>query len=133
VKFLLATDTFSVAVRDASPALRERLSTVTVGELALSVISLGELEYGLARNRPAAPIAARVAALRSALAVLPLAESAVHHYGLLRDALRRKGTPIGPNDCWIAAHALAQGLTLVTGNAREFSRVPGLRVENWMR
>jgi tRNA(fMet)-specific endonuclease VapC len=47
--------------------------------------------------------------------------------------LRRAGTPIGPNDLWIAAQALAEDLTLVTGNEREFARVPGLRVENWLR
>jgi tRNA(fMet)-specific endonuclease VapC len=63
--------------------------------------------------------------------VLPLAESVGETYGIIRAALEAKGDPIGNNDLWIAAHATTAGLTVVTNNEREFSRVPGLMVENW--
>ena len=63
--------------------------------------------------------------------MLPLPEEAAAVYGTLRAALERKGQMIGNNDLWIAAHAKAAGLTLVTNNVREFKRVPGLKVENW--
>jgi tRNA(fMet)-specific endonuclease VapC len=64
---------------------------------------------------------------------LPLTHKVVEPYAELRASLRKLGQPIGPNDLWIAAHALSEDLTVVTGNTREFSRVPGLRVENWLR
>ena len=66
------------------------------------------------------------------LAVLPFDDRAAAHYGQIRGELERKGTPIGPYDLMIAAHARCEGLTLVTHNVREFRRVAGLRVENWV-
>ena len=60
---------------------------------------------------------------------LPLA--AAEHYGRIRATLQQQGLPIGNNDLWLAAHAMAEGWTLVTNNTREFERVPGLRLENW--
>ena len=68
----------------------------------------------------------------AALEILPFDQPADRHYGEIRQALERAGTPIGANDLLIAAHALAQGLTLVTANETEFIRVPGLAFENWM-
>ena len=68
----------------------------------------------------------------SALEILPLQAPADRHYVELRHRLARQGTPIGPNDLLIAAHALAEELALVTANVREFSRVQGLAVENWL-
>ena len=66
------------------------------------------------------------------VSVLPLSAAAGRHYGLVRAALERAGTPIGNNDLWIAAHALALGVPLVSNNLREFERVPGLKLENWV-
>jgi tRNA(fMet)-specific endonuclease VapC len=77
--------------------------------------------------------AAHLAALLETVQVLPLPLEAARRYGALRAQLQRIGQPIGSNDLWIAAHALADDLTLVTNNEREFQRVPGLRVENWAR
>ena len=65
--------------------------------------------------------------------LLGLLEDVVAHYARVRAYLEKRGTPIGPNDLWLAAHALCTDLTVVTGNEREFKRVPGLRVENWLR
>ena len=68
----------------------------------------------------------------SALEILPLEPPADERYAEIRHHLARRGTPIGPNDLLIAAHALAADLTLVTANTREFERVPSLRVDNWL-
>ena len=75
---------------------------------------------------------AQLEAVLAALEVLPFEEPADRRYGELREHLERQGTPIGPNDVLIAAHALALGLAVVTDNVREFSRVPGLHIENWL-
>ena len=69
----------------------------------------------------------------SSLEILPLEIPADHQYAAVRHHLTRKGTLIGPNDLLIAAHALANDLTVITANVREFSRVPGLKVENWLQ
>ena len=68
----------------------------------------------------------------AAIEILPLATPADHHYGDIRSALEKAGTPIGPNDLLIAAHALAHNLTLVSHSLREFQRIPGLALENWL-
>ncbi len=70
--------------------------------------------------------------LTELISVLSLPESAAHHCGKVRAALEQAGRSIGANDLWIAAHALSAGLVLVTNNNREFQRVPGLAVENWV-
>lgn len=70
--------------------------------------------------------------LISILPVTPLPTEAGNHYGRIRSTLERAGTPIGNNDLWIAAHALAENLILVTNNEREFARIDGLRLENWV-
>ena len=75
---------------------------------------------------------AQLETVLAALDMLPLDQPADRHYGEIRQALERAGTPIGANDLIIAAHALARGLTLVTANGTEFRRVPGLRIENWL-
>ena len=133
MKFLLDTDTFSVAAREGSAALHQRLEGESLDNLALSVVTVGEIEFGLAKRMPPARIATRIASLRHSLRVLHINEAVAVAYGRLRQGLQSRGINIGPNDLWIAAHALAEDLTVVTGNVREYSRVPGLRVENWLR
>lgn len=73
----------------------------------------------------------RLRAFERLVPALDLPAWAAEHYGGIRAALQKKGTPIGPIDLWIAAHARAAGLVLVSNNEREFKRVPGLKVENW--
>ena len=128
--FLLDTNVLSDLMRDpAGPAAR-RLAEVGEGAVATSVVVAGELRYGAAK-RGSARLSERVEALLSELPVLPLTPPADAAYGRLRRDLETAGTPIGGNDMWIAAHALALGRTVVTANVREFERVPGLAVENW--
>ena len=133
MSYLLDTDVFSVAARDNCEPLRERLGQVPWRDLALSAITAGEIEFGLARHRPTARVFERLQLLRATIQVMDLNDSVAREYGRLRHLLAQAGTPIGPNDVWIAAHALTEKRTLVTGNEREFRRVPGLLVENWMR
>jgi tRNA(fMet)-specific endonuclease VapC len=131
--YLLDTDTFSALAKESSPAAMQRLQSLREGQVLVSVITLGEVDFGIACRPVRASIAARIAALRSTLTLLPLAVKAASHYASVRAHLHKSGTPIGANDLWIAAHALSEQLTLVTGNEREFNRVPALRVENWLR
>lgn len=133
--YLLDTNIVSYFLRRASAQLTQRILDSRPADLAISVLSLGELHYGL--NRPGTT--RRAALLRDQLDILlevvqvqPLPSEAGRHYGLLRSKLEAEGPPIGGNDLWIASHALATDMTLVTNNLREFKRVPKLRLENWI-
>lgn len=133
--YLLDTNIVSYFLRGASPALNQRILDSAPEALAVSIISAGELRYGLSRlppSRRAAQLTHHLDALLTAVAVLALPPEAAQHYGTARSQLEAAGTPIGGNDPWIAAHALSQDLTLVTHNIREFERVPGLKLENWV-
>ena len=133
--YLLDTNIVSYFLRGASPALNQRILDSAPETLAISIISAGELRYGLSRlppSRRAAQLAHQLDGLLTAVAVLALPPAAAQHYGSARSQLEAAGTPIGGNDLWIAAHALSQDLTLVTNNTREFERVAGLKLENWV-
>jgi len=134
-QYLLDTNTVSYFLRDHSPALTARLMGTAPDALAVSVITAGELQFGLKKLGPGfrtTALAARLDKLLAAISTLSLAPEAATHYGHIRTYLEAKGTPIGGNDLWIAAHALAEDLTLITHNLREFERVPGLKVESWV-
>ena len=133
--YLLDTNIVSYFLRGASPALNQRILESAPEDLAISIISAGELHYGLrklAPSRRSARLRQQLDALLVAVAVHALPADAALHYGKIRAKLDTSGTPIGGNDLWIAAHALADGLTLVSNNTREFERVPGLLLENWL-
>ena len=112
------------------PVLR-RFRRLRPGEAALSVITYGELIYGAAKSLQKEAPLERLRELLHWLPALPLPESAAEAYGTTRADLAAKGEMIGNNDLWIAAHALAAGMTLVTNNEKEFRRVRGLKVQNW--
>ncbi len=133
MRFLLDTDIFSAIAQETNPVLMQRVAALSLDQLGISIVSEGEVQFGLACRPVSRALAARIDSLLQQLQRLPLGPNVVAPYARVRAALRRAGTPIGPNDCWIAAHALAEDLTLVTGNEREFRRVSGLRVENWLR
>lgn len=130
-RFLLDTNICIYAVSGRYPHVTARVDALRPGEAVMSVIVLGELAYGVAKSSRAGDARRRLDALRTLIAVAPLPPEAGSHYGDIRASLEARGTPIGANDYWIAAHARAAGLTLVTNNAREFRRVKGLKVENW--
>ncbi len=119
--------------RAASPTLMTRAAQAKLDDLAVSIVSRGEIEFGLVRRPVRRDIAERLHGLLQEIPTLTLPPGAANHYANARHALELAGMPIGSNDLWIAAHALADERIVVTANEREFSRVPGLRVENWLR
>ncbi len=131
-RYLLDTNIVSELVRHPHGPVALRALSVADGGLCTSIIVAAELRYGAAR-RNAARLTAQLDAVLGALDILPLEPPCDLAYGQLRTALELRGLPIGANDMLIAAQALALGLVLVTGNEREFRRVDGLMVENWLR
>ena len=109
------------------------MERVDAGTLGISVITYGELSYGATRSVDAKRSLSDLERFIALIPVLPLPEAAGAAYGHVRAALSDRGGLIGPNDLWIASHALAAGLVLVTNNEREFRRVSGLAVENWSK
>ncbi|UCE33039.1 MAG: type II toxin-antitoxin system VapC family toxin [Burkholderiales bacterium] len=131
VRYLLDTNIISDLVRRPRGSVASRIAEVGEDAICTSIVVAAELRYG-AQKSESKQLAERVDLLLSALEILPLEPPADRHYAQIRHHLARQGAPIGPNDLWIAAHALAAALTLVTANTSEFERVPSLRVENWL-
>jgi tRNA(fMet)-specific endonuclease VapC len=129
--WMLDTNTLSDLIRNPQGALVRRLSSIEPDAVATSIGVACELRFG-ARRKGSDALTSRVEQLLGALTVLPFDEPADQHYADIRTALERAGTPIGSHDLFIAAHARSRGMTLVTHNTREFERVPGLSVEDWM-
>jgi tRNA(fMet)-specific endonuclease VapC len=130
-RYLLDTD-ICIYIRSRRPhRVRARFAKLAPGEAALSIITYGELLVGAEKSDDRASSMKRLEELASAIPVLSLPDAAANAYGAIRAALEMKGEKIGNNDLWIAAHARASGLVLVTNNESEFRRVPGLKVENW--
>jgi len=109
----------------------EKLRSMPPHDAGISTVTLAELLYGAAKSNRRGYHEQLIASFCAPLAVAPFDSRAAECYGDLRASLERAGTPIGPLDTLIAAHALALGTTLVTANVREFRRVTGLNVENW--
>jgi len=131
MSWLLDTNVL-IAITKASPAVRRRLEQHADHEILLSSVVLAEIEYGIAKSAKQAYNRQVFEEITKTFTVVTFNPQAARHYGALRAYLEKKGMPIGSNDALIAADALAQNAILVTDNIREFSRVPGLRVENWL-
>ena len=130
-RFLLDTDTVSDLVRHPQGAVARRIRDVGAGSVCTSIVVAAELRLG-ARKRGSERLSRQLEAILSVLPVIPLEEPVDQRYAEIRLRLEQAGTPIGPNDLLIAAQAQALGLTVVSGNAREFRRAPGLKVDNWL-
>jgi tRNA(fMet)-specific endonuclease VapC len=130
-RYLLDTNICVYIRQSRPPEVLKRFQKLRPGEAVLSVITFGELLYGAAKSTKRAEAVARLEELRRLLPVLPLDESVADAYGAIRADLESRGERIGNNDLWIAAHSLATSLVLVTNNESEFSRVKGLKVQNW--
>ena len=109
-----------------------RFSKLPPGKVAMSAITYGELCFGAEKSSRSSESRHILAQLVVMIPVLPLDESVSTSYGKIRQYLQENGKVIGNNDLWIAAHALANKLILVTNNVSEFERVPGLKIENWV-
>jgi tRNA(fMet)-specific endonuclease VapC len=130
-RFLLDTNICIYIRRRRPPAVLARFRQLKPGEAVLSVISYGELAYGAEKSQFRERARRQLAELAGLLPVLELPSRAGEIYGSIRGALAARGDMIGNNDLWIAAHAKAAGLILVTNNEREFRRIDGLEIQNW--
>lgn len=130
--YLLDTNIISDIVRHPAGRVANRVREIGPDQVCTSIVVAAELRFGEIK-RGSRRLLVRVDEALAAVDVLPLEAPVDLLYGALRVDLERRGVPIGANDMLIAAHALALDCTLVTDNEREFSRVAGLRVENWLR
>jgi tRNA(fMet)-specific endonuclease VapC len=132
-QYMLDTNICIYIIRNKSDRVIQKLKRKRVSDVGISSITLSELEYGVAKSSKPGQNALALTEFLAALVVFPYEDLAARQYGEIRAFLERKGTPIGPLDMLIAAHALALKCILVTNNETEFRRVPGLEVENWTR
>ncbi len=130
-RYLLDTNIISDLVRQPQGTIAKAIAEIGEDAVFTSVIVACELRYGVAK-KGSSRLTAQVEAILSALEIAPFDEPADEFYAQIRNRLTQSGAVIGPNDLLIAAHALALDAVLVTANASEFSRVPGLRVQNWL-
>ncbi len=132
MNYLLDTNTCIYIINKKPPSAIKKLRAKRPEEVAISTITIAELEYGVARSR--FPERNRVALLEFLLpfTILEFDQSAATYYGIIRSSLDRLGKPIGPMDMFLAAQALSRDLILVTNNEKEFQRVEGLHIENWV-
>lgn len=130
--FLLDTNILVAAIK-GNPAVVGALRSLAPADLLLSSVVLGELETGVIKSAWPERNRRQLLALVDHLELVPVDRTVALAYGQIRTTLERQGTPIGANDLWIAAQAQALNAVLVTDNTREFSRVEGLALINWLR
>lgn len=131
MKYLLDTNTCIRYINGRAPQIREHMRAILDSDVAISTVTMGEMYAGSAKSQTPE----RSRALQDAFFVrftsLPYDEAAADAFGRIRAALERAGTPIGPYDMQIAGIAQAHGLIVVTHNLQEFSRITGLKIEDW--
>jgi tRNA(fMet)-specific endonuclease VapC len=132
MRYLLDTNILSDLVRHPQGMVMRHIQRVGENQVCTSIVVAAELRYGAAK-RDSPRLTAQLEAVLGAIEVLPLEAPADRAYGRLRVRLEREGTPIGGNDMLISAQVLALGYCVVTDNEREFSRIPELVCENWLR
>lgn len=130
--YMLDTNICIYAMKNKPEHVLQRLKKELNSGVCISSITLAELEYGMKHSSNPAKNEQALLRFLIPLTVLPFGATAASEYGTIRTYLQNNGTPIGPLDTLIAAHARAENMILVTNNVREFERVPGLEVENWV-
>ncbi len=130
-RYLLDTNIISELIKNPQGTVANKIITIGDDKICTSIIVASEINFGV-EKRQSKTLHQQVDAILSAIEILPYQTPADTRYAKLRASLEKAGTPIGPNDMLIAAHALSLGLTLVTANEKEFLRVDGLTVENWL-
>ena len=132
LSYLLDTNIVIYTMKNRPSQVKQRF-VKHQGRMGISTVTLGELIYGAEQSQQSERNLADIEAMASRLELLPFDTKAAYHFGQIRAALYRVGKPIGPYDMMIAGHARALGLKLVTNNVKEFERVPGLVIENWIQ
>ena len=131
-RYLLDTNICIYIAKKHPPEVQKKFAKLAPGDVAMSAITFGEMHFGAHKSQYREQAMATLEKLKTAIPVLTLEAEVGQHNGEIRAELQRQGNLIGNNDVWIAAHARALGLVLVTNNEREFVRVPKLKVENWI-
>lgn len=131
LQYMLDTDICIYVIKNYPSGLRERFNRLAE-QLCMSSISLGELHYGAEKSARRLDNLQAIEHFTARLEVLPFSPRAAAHYGQIRAELERAGRLAGPHDMLIGGHARSEGSVLVTNNVREFERMDGLRVENWV-
>lgn len=132
IKYLLDTDTCIYTIK-RKPTHLKRLFNAHAGQLAISSVTWGELIYGAEKSNNVEVNLAQVEGFGARLEILPFDEQEAKQFGQVKAELEAKGKAIGSYDMMIAGHARSHGLIVVTSNVREFKRIDGIRVENWVK
>jgi tRNA(fMet)-specific endonuclease VapC len=132
IRFLLDTNICICLIKRKPIEVVQKLQTLAISEVGMSSITLSEMEYGVSRSARRDQNKLALAKFVTPIEILPYDDLAAKEYGELRSYLESRGTPIGPLDTLIAAHALSLQCTMVTNSEKEFSRVPNLKVANWI-
>jgi tRNA(fMet)-specific endonuclease VapC len=130
--YILDTNICIYIIKQKPIYVFERFRSISLGEIGISSITLSELNYGVMKSALPEKNKLALAQFLVPLEILPFNEDAATAYGRIRADLENKGTPIGPLDTLIAAHALSLDQTLVTNNKKEFTSVTSLKIENWV-
>lgn len=133
MRYLLDSDVLIAGLKGEPASLLNRLAGFASERMCLSSVVLAELLTGAEKSRTPEASKAALEVITVGMEIVPFDADAAHAYGRIRAELETKGQSIGPLDLLIAAQALSRKLVLVTGNMREFRRVRGLRLENWIR
>jgi tRNA(fMet)-specific endonuclease VapC len=132
LRYLLDTNICIYIAKKSPLAVLNKFQQLIVGEVGMSTITYGELIFGAQKSAHPKKTLKLLDELTSLIPALPIATEAGKHYGEIRQYLSKHGKMIGNNDLWIAAHALALNVTVVTNNTKEFKRIPHLKLENWL-
>lgn len=132
MRLMLDTNTCIALIKRKPVNALQKFNEYQVGDIGISAVTLAELRYGVSKSQHQARNRAALDEFMLPLEVAAFDEQATVAYGVLRAALEKQGTPIGPLDTMIAAHALSLGVPLVTNNTREFNRVPELTIVDWI-
>ena len=132
MKYLLDTNECIYIIKKKPSQVFEKLGTLQINDIGISVITLAELEYGISKST--FPEKNKIALIKflAPLEILPFTEKAAEIYGKIRSYLEKTGSIIGTLDLFIGAHAKSENLVLVTNNVTEFGRIPNLKIENWV-
>lgn len=132
MKYLLDTNICIYLIKKKPEQVLRKLTHQDVSHVGISAITLSELEYGVEKSSHQEQNKLALAEFLAPLTILPYDDNVASTYGKIRTFLEKEGIAIGPLDMLIGAHALTVKVTLVTNNNREFERIPGLKVENWI-
>jgi len=131
MKFLIDTNICIYIMNNHPPEVFQKFKNIQVGDIGISSITVSELHYGVSKSKRIEKNMKRLEEFLVPFEVLPYDENSSKNYGWIRSHLEKQGNFIGPLDLLIAAHALSNGLILITNNEKEFKRIKSLKIENW--